>query len=84
MPDSFDGFIVHSYTRTKAKQTQLYFIGRLSSGETFAAVETRMRPWFYIRKSDENRAREVLEPSTGREKEAFREQTAGRAAAANR
>ena len=77
MPDSFDGFIVHSYTRTKAKQTQLYFIGRLSSGETFAAVETRMRPWFYIRKSDENRAREVLEPSTGREKEAFREQTVG-------
>ena len=58
MPGYFDGFIVHSYTRTKAKRTHLYFIGRLSSGETFAAVDTRTRPSFYVRRSYKKRARE--------------------------
>jgi len=47
-----EGFILHSYARSKKGRTALYLIGRIEDGSTFAIVENRYQPNFYIRKSD--------------------------------
>jgi DNA polymerase-2 len=47
-----DGFIVHSYARTTKGRTALYLLGRLSDGSTFAIVENRYQPNFYLREAD--------------------------------
>ena len=52
MSPSFEGFIVHAYARSRKGATALYLLGRLSDGSTFAVVENRYRPNFYIRASD--------------------------------
>jgi len=52
MPESFEGFIVHAYFDSSRGSSQLYLIGRLKNGETFAVVEERQRPGFYLRGSN--------------------------------
>ncbi len=53
------GFILHATERTHAGRTELHFIGRLTSGESFAIVERRLSPFFYVRASDETSARAI-------------------------
>jgi DNA polymerase-2 len=52
MSASFEGFIVHSYARTRKGRTALYLLGRLTDGSTFAVVENRYQPNFYVREGD--------------------------------
>jgi DNA polymerase-2 len=52
MSRSFEGFIVHSYARTRKGSTALYLLGRLEDGSTFAVVENRYRPNFYVREGE--------------------------------
>jgi DNA polymerase-2 len=40
-------------------------VGRLEGGETFAVVERRVTPFFYVRAADESRAREISERDRG-------------------
>ncbi len=51
------GYILHASERTHAGRTEIHLIGRLESGETFAVVERRRAPCFWIRASDEAQAR---------------------------
>jgi DNA polymerase-2 len=60
MPDRFEGFIVHSSISRHRGATKLYFLGRLQSGETFAVVEGRQRPCFYVRSSELSAAESLL------------------------
>jgi DNA polymerase-2 len=52
MSPTYEGFIVHSYARSRKGRTALYLVGRLADGSTFAVVENRYRPNFYVRESD--------------------------------
>ncbi len=60
MSEYFEGFIVHTSHERKKDVSQLYLIGRLTNGKTFAIVEERLRPGFYLRESDLNDAMEFL------------------------
>jgi len=60
MNREFEGFIVHSFIQEKPGQPRIFFVGRLKNGHTFAAVEDRIRPGFYIRDSEANTARPVI------------------------
>jgi DNA polymerase II len=51
------GFIVHPSEHTRAGRTELHLLGKLGGGETFAIIERRLRPFFYIRRDDEEKAR---------------------------
>ncbi|MGA2977246.1 MAG: DNA polymerase II [Spirochaetia bacterium] len=51
------GFILHATERTHAGRTELHIVGRLETGETFAIVERRWMPFFYIRGADEAQTR---------------------------
>ena len=51
-----EGFIVSAWTRTRGGRTVLYLVGRLSDGRTFAIVEGRCRPGFYVRRSEQGAA----------------------------
>src|SRR5208337_4737062 len=42
-------------------RTEVHLVGRLEGGETFAVVERRVTPFFYVRAADESRAREISE-----------------------
>ncbi len=53
------GFILHATERTHAGRTELHLVGKLESGETFAIVERRCAPFFWIRASDETQARSL-------------------------
>ena len=53
------GFILHAAERTHAGRTELHLVGRLESGETFAVVERRLTPFFWIRAADEAQARSL-------------------------
>ena len=61
-----EGFIVHTSYETAREGSRLYLIGRSADGGTFAVVEERARPGFYIRQSDASRVREILSASEGR------------------
>jgi len=50
--DCYEGFIVHAYPASSKTGTRLFLIGRLKGGKTFAVIETRERPAFYLRESD--------------------------------
>jgi DNA polymerase-2 len=52
MSPTYEGFIVHSYARSRKGRTALYLLGRLSDGSTFAIVENRYQPNFYAREGD--------------------------------
>ena len=43
------GFILHAAERTHAGRTEVHFVGRLEDGGTFAVVERRVIPFFYVR-----------------------------------
>ncbi len=53
------GFILQAVERTRAGRTEIHIVGRLENGETFAVVERRVTPFFYVRAADETRAREI-------------------------
>ena len=53
------GFILHAVDRTHAGKTEVHLVGRLAGGETFAVVERRVTPFFYVRAHDETKARAV-------------------------
>jgi DNA polymerase-2 len=55
------GFILQAVERTHAGKTEVHLVGRMESGETFAVVERRTPPFFYVRASDETAARGVCE-----------------------
>lgn len=61
MHNDVQGFILHSYAREVKGRTALYLLGRLEDGSTFAVVENRYRPNFYIRSSDGEAARQAAE-----------------------
>jgi len=46
------GFILHATERTHAGKTEIHLIGRLSTGQTFAVVERRVMPFFFVRAVD--------------------------------
>ncbi len=50
------GFIVHAAERVRGGKTEIHLVGRLETGETFAVIEQRLRPFFYVRQSDAERA----------------------------
>ncbi|MDR1318767.1 MAG: DNA polymerase II, partial [Treponema sp.] len=58
MPDVFYGFIVHAYP--DIKRNQLYCVGRLESGESFAAIEEGWKPYIHIFEPDRSRALSLL------------------------
>ena len=64
-PEPIEGFIVHSSFSRSTRTPTLYLIGRLKNGETFAVVEERMRPGFYIRESDTSRVLEYIKNNGG-------------------
>jgi DNA polymerase-2 len=53
------GFILHPTEHTRSGRTELHFVGRLEGGETFAIIERRWKPFFFIRGVDEEKARTV-------------------------
>lgn len=59
------GFILQSTERTRAGRTELHLMGRLECGETFAIVETRMTPFFYVRDGDFSLVQSVAAGSPG-------------------
>jgi DNA polymerase-2 len=58
--DVLEGFLVHVWSRTRQGRTVLYLLGRLSDGRTFAAIERRHRPYFFVRRSELEAARRLL------------------------
>ena len=60
MPEQYEGFIVHSYFPKNKASSRLYLVGRLRNGDTFAVVEERERPAFYLRESEQRPAGEFL------------------------
>ena len=53
------GFILQAGERTRAGRTEIHLVGRLQGGETFAVIERRLAPCFFVRVSDEERAGSV-------------------------
>jgi len=68
-PASFDGFVVHAYAENGSKGPRIFLVGRLRSGETFAVVEERESPVFYMRKSDLGKAELHIRDVGGRVEE---------------
>jgi DNA polymerase II len=58
------GFILHATERTHDGRTELHLLGRLETGETFAIIEKRLAPFFFVRESDGSQAR-ALDDSEG-------------------
>ena len=50
------GYIVHAKEQTRAGRTEIHLLGRLETGETFAVVEKRWKPFFFLREEDAERA----------------------------
>ena len=64
-----EGFIVHSsFSKTRGAPV-LYLIGRLKNGETFAVVEDRERPCFYVRESEIGGIMEYIKNNSGTREE---------------
>src|ERR1017187_6965168 len=55
------GFILQAVERTHAGRTEVHLVGRMETGETFAVVDRRRMPFFYVRASDETPARGICE-----------------------
>ncbi len=66
MQEVFEGFIVHAYPGRGARTPRLYLTGRLRDGHTFAVVEERERPGFYLRSSDLSPAFDCIGQTGGR------------------
>ncbi len=54
------GYILHASERTSAGRTEINLVGRLESGGTFAVIERRRSPCFWIRATDEAQARSLV------------------------
>ncbi len=65
MQEFYEGFIVHAYTGMNRGSSRLYLVGRLKNGETFAIVEERENPGFYLRTSEQLQAKELLKSTGG-------------------
>ena len=46
------GFLLHVYHRQRGGEAAIFGVGRLESGGTFAFVDSRQRPGFYVRGSE--------------------------------
>src|SRR5437867_821854 len=55
----FRGFILQPTYRIEAGRPVIFLFGRLETGETFLVRDTRMVPYFFIRKSDASRAWQI-------------------------
>ncbi len=53
------GFIVHATYRVEDSKAKVYLFGRLDCGESFCVIND-YRPYFYIRESDEAKAKKLL------------------------
>ncbi len=60
MSPTCDGFVVHSYARSPKGRTALYLLGRLTDGSTFAIVENRYQPNFYLREGDSGAVQQIV------------------------
>jgi DNA polymerase-2 len=61
MPHNPDvGFIVHPTWRVRNGRTEILLYGRLRDGDTFLVVDARYRIGFFLRSSEEQRAREIV------------------------
>jgi DNA polymerase-2 len=58
-PPADRGFLLHCYHRQHGPGAAIFGIGRLESGETFAFVDARQRPGFYLRESEVEHAVEL-------------------------
>ena len=61
MITAYEGFIVQASYQMTNKGTRIFFVGRLRTGETFAVVEDRAKPGFFVRAGDEKRLSELRE-----------------------
>jgi DNA polymerase-2 len=55
------GFILQAAERTHGGRTEVHLVGRLETGETFAVVDRRVAPTFFVRAADEGPAQSIRE-----------------------
>jgi DNA polymerase-2 len=60
MDEGFTGFVVHAFAANVREGHQIHLVGRLQDGRTFAVVERREFPLFYLRSSEAGLAAEIL------------------------
>ena len=53
------GFILHAAERTHGGRAEVHLVGRLETGETFAVVDRRVAPAFWLRADDEGPAQSI-------------------------
>ncbi|HUJ73402.1 MAG TPA: hypothetical protein VL359_01030, partial [bacterium] len=53
------GFILHAAERTHDGRTEIHLVGRLDSGETFAVVDRKTVPVFFVRAADESAVQSI-------------------------
>jgi len=58
-PGEDRGFILHASERTHGGRTEVHLVGRLETGETFAVVDRRVAPTFFVRAADEGPAQAI-------------------------
>jgi DNA polymerase-2 len=63
--ESHEGFIVHASFSRSGGAPVIYLIGRLKNAETFAVVEERERPCFYVRESEIGRISNYIASNRG-------------------
>jgi DNA polymerase-2 len=61
------GYIVHAKEQTRSGRTEIHLVGRLESGETFAVVERRWKPFFHVRARDAQQAQSLCRADPGAE-----------------
>ena len=59
MIPAYEGFIVHASYQPARSGTRIFLIGRLRTGETFAIVEERAKPSFFVREGDLDEVKRV-------------------------
>jgi len=55
------GFLLHVFQRNQGGGTVLYGVGRLASGDTFAFIDGREAPYFYVRTGELDQIRPLAE-----------------------
>jgi len=60
------GFIVHATWRIQNRTPEIHLYGRLATGETFLAIDTRSQPRFYVRTSEAVPARNIVQRFGGK------------------
>jgi DNA polymerase-2 len=65
MDEGFVGFVVHAYAASVKEGHRIHLIGRLRDGRTFAVVEQREFPLFYLRSSESGLAEGILRDENG-------------------